>query len=638
MAGKTLDIDTILTPDNIAQAIALKWNEWDVLRSIWKSASKEIRQYVFATDTTQTSNSKLDWKNKTTYPKLTQIRDNLIANYEATLFPKRKWMSWEGGNMNDSNKAKRESIENYMKYVVSQPEFKKEVRKVLTDYVDDGNCFVTPEWIDERIEITDKNGNVTKQGYVGPTAKRISPIDITFNPIANTFNKSPKIVRVIWTMGEVKKMFEALSTEETKDTLDSLWNYLIDIRQKNAAALAAGSMTQKDGYLQMDGFGSYSQYLLSGFVELLFFTGDFYDMTADKLYNNWKFIVADRQKVISSEANPSYFAQAPIYHAGWRVRQDNLWAMSPLANIIGLQYRIDHLENMKADALDTIAYPVLKIKGYVEDFEYRPMERIICGDSGDVEVLAPALTMLQLDQEIERYVNAMEQMAGAPKEAMGFRNPGEKTMYEVQRLENAYNRIFQNKVAQFEEFVLEPLLNSMLEEARRKMDRTDISIFDSELNLETFMTLTPEDITGVGRLYPLAARNFAEKAEILQNLNTFANSSMYQDPGVRVHISGEALANMLEEFFNIQDYNIVQPYIQISEQADAMRMQQAAQEQVAQEAHTPSGLNPADSTQPFSPQQGGQQPGGPPGPGGFNAVPSMKPPLHVRSAKYNIAT
>jgi hypothetical protein len=35
------------------------------------------------------------------------------------------------------------------------------------------------------------------------------------------------------------------------------------------------------------------------------------------------------------------------------------------------------------------------------------------------------------------YMNLMEEMAGAPKEAMGFRSPGEKTKYEVQRLESA---------------------------------------------------------------------------------------------------------------------------------------------------------------------------------------------------------
>ena len=254
------------------------------------------------------------------------FRSNLIANYEATLFPKRKWLSWEGGSMEDSNKVKRTSIENYMRYTVSQPEFKKEIRKVLTDYVDDGNCFVTPEWIDERIEINDATGNSIKQGYVGPTAKRISPLDIVFNPIANTFNKSPKIVRVVWTLGEVKKMLSAITTEENRDTLTALWDYIVNIRQSVGSNTTSGAFSQKDSYLQMDGFTSFSTYLLSGYVELLFFTGDFYDINADKLYENWKFIVADRHKVVSSEPNPSYFGQAPIYHAGWRIRQDNLWA------------------------------------------------------------------------------------------------------------------------------------------------------------------------------------------------------------------------------------------------------------------------------------------------------------------------
>jgi hypothetical protein len=41
--------------------------------------------------------------------------------------------------------------------------------------------------------------------------------------------------------------------------------------------------------------------------------------------------------------------------------------MGPLDNLVGMQYRIDHLENLKADVFDLIAFPPLKIKGYVED-------------------------------------------------------------------------------------------------------------------------------------------------------------------------------------------------------------------------------------------------------------------------------
>jgi hypothetical protein len=628
LAGNTVDISTIITPDNMGMYVANKFQEWDVLRQTWRSNSAETRKYLFARDTTQTSNVDLPWKNKTTTPKLTQIRDNLIANYEASLFPKRKWLFWEGGDEDSASKDKRDSIEAYITYVIGQPDFKKNIRKILTDYVDDGNCIVMPEWVDNRHEVKiGRTDTVLKLGYVGPTVRRVAPLDIVFNPIASSFTESPKIIRKVATMGEVKEMLEALTTEETKDTIQNLWNYMKEIRNVSAST-PSGSFTEKDTYLKMDGFSSYQAYLGSGYVELLYFYGDFYDIQNDIFYKNHKIIVADRHKVISKEPNPSYFGTAPIYHAGWRVRQDNLWAMGPLENLIGMQYRIDHLENMKADVLDLVGYPLLKIKGYVEDFEWQPMERIICGDDGDVEMIAPPYQVLQLDNEIKNYMETMEAMAGSPKESMGFRNPGEKTMYEVQRIENAYNRIFQNKIAQFEEFVLEPLLNAMLEMARRNMEETQVSIFNDQLTLNTFKSLTPEDITGVGRLYPLAARHFAEQAEVLQNLNTFVNSAMYQDPTVRVHFSGVKMAQMIEEFFQIEDYKVVQPYVQVSEIADMQRLQQAATEQVQMEAQTPSGVAPDDASHGVS---AGPQPGG-----GLK-MPMVSKPNHTPTSPYSVA-
>lgn len=48
----------------------------------------------------------------------------------------------------------------------------------------------------------------------------------------------------------------------------------------------------------------------------------------------------------------NWLGKTSIVHAGWRYRPDNLWAMGPLDNIVGMQYRIDHLENLKADAMD----------------------------------------------------------------------------------------------------------------------------------------------------------------------------------------------------------------------------------------------------------------------------------------------
>lgn len=597
MPGKTLDIVDMLTPDTMACRISEMYIDWENSRQAIVNEWNETRRYLFATDTTTTTNSKLPWKNKTTIPKLTQIRDNLIANYMATLFPKRKWLVWEGDNEDANSKPKKDAIEGYIKWCVEQPAFKKEVQKLVADYIDYGNTFGSPIWIDERNEVPGPDGAKLQTGYVGPSAKRTSPLDIVFNPIADDFMKSPKIVRVIMTMGEVKKLLNQLTTEENKDDITELFNYMLDIRRNVATQNAqSGAMTEKDTYLQIDGFNSYSHYLSSAYVELLYFFGDMYDIEGDKFYPNHKIVVIDRHRILSKEPNPSFFGYPPIYHAGWRVRQDNLWAMSPLANLIGLQYRVDHLENLKADVFDLNAFPPIKVKGYVEDFEWGPMQRIFVGDDGDVEMLHPDPSILQVNNEIVGLTDTMEQMAGAPKEAMGFRNPGEKTMYEIQRMENAYNRIFQNKVAQFEEYVLEPLLNGMLELARRKMDSTQVPSFDSELSFTTFLTLTPQDITGAGRIRPLAARHFAERAEILQNLNTFFQSPAWQDPTVNVHFSGQQIAFMLEEFFDIEDWKIVQPYIRISEQADAQRQMNVAQEHVAMEQQTPSGLTPEDSS------------------------------------------
>ena len=120
--------------------------------------------------------------------------------------------------------------------------------------------------------------------------------------------------------------------------------------------------------------------------------------------------------------------------------------MGPLDNLVGMQYRLDHLENLKADVFDLIAHHVLKIKGHVEDFDYGPGETIYVGDEGDVEFMRPDVTALNADMQIDRLEAKMEDMVGAPKQAMGIRTPGEKTKFEVQTLDNASSRIFQSKI------------------------------------------------------------------------------------------------------------------------------------------------------------------------------------------------
>lgn len=584
--SKTLQLENLLTPDELARAIARKWVEWNTARQETIKRWREIREYVFATDTTSTANSQLPWKNKTTLPKMTQIRDNLHANYMAALFPKRKWLHWYGESKDDATKEKRTAIEDYMRWVTDHREFKKVASDLVLDFIDTGNCFGMPTWSDGTIETEDGR---TTHGFEGPEAMRISPLDIVFNPTSSDFKNSPKIIRSIVQRGDVYGMLEE-DTDMDTEAKEALMRHFDELIA-NSSELAS-DMSEFDHYLRIDGYDSFRTYLESDYCELLTFYGDIYDPETGTYKRNHKIIIADRLKVISDKVNPSFFKEPPIYHAGWRKRQDNIWAMGPLENLVGMQYRIDHIENLKADVFDLNAFPPLKVKGYVEDFKWGPMEIINVGDEGDVIPMPPDASILQANLEIQQLQGQMEEMAGAPKEAAGFRTPGEKTAYEVQRIENAYNRIFASKIRQFEEF-LEDLLNAMLELARRKMSDKTVALWDDENKIQIFRDLKVEDITGVGRLRPLAAQHHAEKAEKIQNI-TQLFQTLGADPSIRMHFSSEKIARMVEELLDLEKDEIVQPYIQISEQLEAQRLQASAQETLMMEMQEPSGLTPED--------------------------------------------
>lgn len=301
MTGKTLDLDDFIVPDQEAWSISNKFVEWQNLRETKISDWKELRKYLYATDTTQTTNSKLPWKNKTTVPKLTHIRDNLLANYMYRLFPKRKYLDWIADRADDNQMAKREAILAYMSWAISQPMFKETFQLLLLDYIDYGNCFATVEWIDQRTE----DGNEIKSGYVGPSIRRISPIDIVFNPTAPSFVESPKIIRSLITMGELKKKLEQLSTDENSQEYQDLWNYFVSYR--DGVRQNPEEIIVKDAFYNMDGFSSFRAYLMSDYVEILTFYGDLFDYESKTLYNNHVIMVADRHKIISKKPNPSYF-------------------------------------------------------------------------------------------------------------------------------------------------------------------------------------------------------------------------------------------------------------------------------------------------------------------------------------------
>jgi hypothetical protein len=575
------NISSTLGEDALATKIADLWTRWDSSRSVWKGSRQELRQYLFATDTSTTSNSKLPWKNSTVSPKLTQIRDNLHANYLAALFPSESWFTWHSEDKTPDLLKKRQAITAYMQQKLKASQFELLVSQLVYDYIDYGNVFVTYDFV--RDIITNKDGGVVKK-YVGPKAYRLSPNDVVFNPVAESFDKTPLVRRMLKSLGDL------LTDVETKPAL----NYNKEVVAK--ALQMRGNYRDDPEYrkniqLEIDGFGSFEEYVDSDTVELLEFWGDIYDPESKKIIRNQLITIIDRSWVLRKQDNPLWTANKPIHHCGWRLRPDNLWAQGPLDQLVGLQYRIDHLENLKADVFDLIAYPVMKIKGTtVEEFEYEPGAVAFCGDEGDVEFLRPDATALNADMQIMELMNRMEELAGAPKQAMGIRTPGEKTKYEVQALENAAGRIFQSKVQWFERNILEPLLNGMLAEAVRNFEGVErIRTIDEDFGTEMYVEITKEDLTATGKIYPMGARHFAEKARFVQELaQTMA--ALQAMPTVAAHISGKAIARALEENLGWSNYKIVQDNAMIFEQQETQRlMNQAAEDLQVEQTIDPEG-------------------------------------------------
>lgn len=568
MAGTTIELEHLLNPDTLAVEIANRWVEWNSLRDKWLEEKKELRNYLYATDTRTTKNAALPWSNSTTTPKLTQIMDNLHANYFATLFPQQKWMRFEPSDSKSNKKDKIESIQAYMDNKVRQSDFVNTASNLLYDWIQYGNCFATVVY--ENTSNIKQDGSVAVS-YEGPRLVRISPYDIVFNPTASDFYKTPKIIKNILTLGEIKRMID-------KDPSKAHWQSIIDKMMYARASIrsADSAYNKADGFIA-DGFTSIQQYYESDYVEVLTFYGDIYDYNDNKLHSDRIITVVDRAYVLDNEENPSWLGHSPIFTAGWRPRPDNLYAMGPLDNLVGMQYRIDHLENLKADVFDQIAYPVMKIRGDVEDFDFQPGARIYLGEEGDVGYLQPDGTALQADLQIQLLENKMEEMAGAPRQAMGIRTPGEKTAFEVQSLQNSASRIFEHKTAHFERTFLEPILNAMLECGRRNLSSTEsLSMVDPTTGNTFFRNITKTDIIGSGKISAIGARHFAERARRVQNL-----TQLYQlklaDPSVSVHLSGKEFARIMSE--ELGEPKLYGENISVTEQLETQQAMQEAEMQ-----------------------------------------------------------
>ena len=571
------EINGILKPDDLASWVANKYVTWRGNQQGWLDQSKELRNYLFQTSTRDTSNKTLPWKNTTSVPKLSQLRDNLHANYYAALFPNDNWFKWEAAEKGGEDAETARLIENYMRQKIRESGFKQAISRALYDYIDYGNSFAEVSY--------EQDVHVNGQGegtlvYSGPKLNRISPYDIYFDISASDFKDAGKITRRIVSLGSLKQAYE--SNPEGFSWVPAAIADSVKARQ-TLQAYGDSDVDKSEG-LQVDGFGDLSTYYSSDMMEILEYEGDLFDMESGEVMPGRRVIVVDRRKVVFNEPYDSWLGRSNKEHVAWRPRPDNLWGMGPLDNLVGMQYRLDHLENLKADVFDQIAHPMYKIRGNVEDFEHGPDERIYMNEDADVEVLRPDTTALNADFQMDRLMMNMEELAGAPRQAMGIRTPGEKTAFEVQALENAAGRIFQQKIQKFEEEFVEPLLNQMLEVARRNIAATEIvKVFNDDFAIQEFLKITPETLNKRGKLYPLGSRHFAAQAQMVQNLLGFINSAAYQDPNVSAHVSGIKIAQLFEELLGLDQYSLVEQNIRLSESQQSQSLAAQGQEQVVGE-------------------------------------------------------
>jgi hypothetical protein len=320
MSDLVLDLTDILSADDKAKWVVNFWDNYKNQKIIKEQEQLELRNFLFATDTKTTSVNKSDWKNSTTIPKLTHIRDNLHSNYLASLFPNEKWLKWEAFDKNSADKAKAKAITAYMDNKAREGDFRTKMSDAVLDYIDWGNAFVMTGF---KKKNHDYNGALLPV-YNGPIAINIAPNNIVFNPTANSFEESWKVIRSLYTTGSL--------LQRAKDYPDeAYWEDVVRRRyeiQNKYGSLSKDDFEKTEAY-QVDGFGSLYEYYRGDIIEVLEFYGSYYDGNEGILHQDQIITVVDRSTAVNTRPIPTYDGRAPIFHVSWRDRPENLYGMGP---------------------------------------------------------------------------------------------------------------------------------------------------------------------------------------------------------------------------------------------------------------------------------------------------------------------
>ena len=575
----TWEIEVLMTDgEQMAYEVANRWSELASSWSVYEKRVAEQEKYIFATTVKDTTNVQGEYLHTTHIPKLTELYDRLKSNYEEGALGREDFFAFEGEDEEAVTIESRALIEAYLRTKHRLRKTRQRLGKSLDDYLY-GNCFAEVVYVNEYHDNPDTNSRDLV--YSGPEVRTIDMSDIRFNVLATDFRSTPKIVRRYKTLGGLTRDVEQLP----QDLALEAQNILNKVERLRTAYLSApNDITDRYDSITFDGFGTWGTYMKSGIVEVLTFYGDIYNQDTDQWLKNHKVTVVDRRWVITNETINTADGHPHIFHAGWRTRRDNLMGQGPFENVVGMQYRINHLENARADAFDKMLEPDLVLAGDPEVEDGPNGSKLYhIHEQGSVQILNPDTTVLQADLQIDRLEARMELFVGAPRETSGFRSPGEKTKFEVEQLKTAADKVFMNKLAQWEQNFLEPILQAELEVSRQNLNGADtVKLQDPTTGAVEFLTLTREDLYSKGNLIPIGSRHFEKKRRLAQDLNAFVNTGL-NDPEVRQHFSSEKLAKLWEWVLEFDEFELVEPYIRITEQTQAARLQSVGSQQLQNE-------------------------------------------------------
>jgi len=572
MSGETAtSLGAFETDADKAAFVTQLWTRLDGARDPAITKWREVEAYRYATDTNSLPNLAGAFTHSTHIPVVASIAQDLEAILLQVVMPHEDWFTFEPMDANAARKEQRKAIVSYLKNRHALNGYIDEVAKLRSDLVTYGNCF------SQVFHANESKGD--RQGYIGPKVRRISPYDIVFDPTAMDFARTPKVIREIVSLGELKRRGNngTLDTETVDKLLHS---------RSNFANSDAGE-DKNEQYTPL-GFGTYQEYIMSGFVELLWFYGDVYDPHSNELHESKIVVVADSSMVLLEEDISTASGNPHIFQSTWQKLPDNLWGMGPLENIIGMNYQINHRENSKSEGIDRTIYPDKVYTGDVEEMydEATGQTTFLAPEGGGVGELSINTQFLSADLHEDRLKHDARSAARLPSDLTGFRSQGEKTLGEVTALTEGGMRGFVDKAADFERSSLENHLKAEIELAYDNFGAAFKVPNKSEAGFIEMLNITKEDLAVNGILIPRGAKRFARKNQMLSTLTQLSATPLAQVIGL--HTSGKGATELINELLETHDTGLFEEFAQIIEQSEAQQIANQLEQSNALAASQPS--------------------------------------------------